>query len=46
MNTQTHTLPHSFNQKSVIPSKVQTEISTDDSEKLAGLKVSLDLLLG
>lgn len=44
--TDEHTFPHSCSKKSIIPLKVQMEISTNDSDQLVRLKVSLDLLLG
>lgn len=44
--TDEHTFPHSCSKKSIIPLKVQMEISTNDSDQLVRLRVSLDLLLG
>lgn len=37
-HTYTDALPHSFNQKSITPLKVQMEISTDNSDQLSELK--------
>lgn len=37
-HSHTDTLPHSFDQKPIIPLKVQMEISTDNSDRLSELK--------